>query len=797
MSVPTYPTLKWTSQFTVSSPSATPFLKGDKIVLPPSALEQLLSAATVTVTSAAPPASTFDPYNPYSVEAERQARPQIIERQQELPHPLTFRLVNPENGRVVYTGVREFSAPESQVGLSPFLRHSLGLNDQKLEKTLGSQQAHGLGEGDEDFRNESSARVAVHFQQLPKGTYVRLRPLEAGYDPEDWKALLEKNLRDNFTTLTNGEILVVPVGKGEFRFLIDQLQPNNDAVSLVDTDLEVDIEALNEEQARETLQQRTRKAQRTSGTVESSSAGGNIMFGSEELGQVRPGDYVDYTVQDWDRSKNIELELIPVETGRDVELFVTPAGPKQRTRPREDEYVFGDFSVRQAKRTRIQHTNPDLENAEALWVSVYGYQDSCEEVPTSQEQPIKYYLRARFSNSSPEADKQDIEVNNNVLPNSDEERCKNCHQLVPHRTVVLHENFCFRNNILCLKCNNVFQKSSLEWKNHWHCPNDSSYGNGLSSRRRHEILLHTSRPCPNCDYHAANTPDLAHHRTTTCPEKQILCSFCHLQVSQQGPDDPPLSDPEVILSGLTPHELVEGARTTECHLCGKIVRLRDMSTHLKHHEIQRLSRPKPRICRNVNCGRTLDGVGRFGKIKHEQPSRNELSVCDACFGPLYVSMYDPEGKALKRRVERKYLTQFLTGCGQSWCRNEYCKTGRKNLGLQGEEEAFTSKAALGMIQPFLERLKDTGSPVHFCTDEASQKRRALAEMVAAEAVGSAGYAKGKEKEEGAGSGYDIEWCVTALEAEGGDLNRATEWLRNWAPRRQEGPRWKPDMLRCL
>ena len=36
--------------------------------------------------------------------------------------------------------------------------------------------------------------VTVHSKQLPKGTFVKLRPLEAGYDPEDWKALLEMGI---------------------------------------------------------------------------------------------------------------------------------------------------------------------------------------------------------------------------------------------------------------------------------------------------------------------------------------------------------------------------------------------------------------------------------------------------------------------------------------------------------------------------------------------------------------------------------------------------------------------------
>lgn len=774
------PPLRWSSQYT---PSATRInLKGDKISLPHSALEQLLSAVTVDVAGAAssqPYTSTFDPYNPHSYAAERQARAQVVERQQQLPHPLTFRLVNPANGLVVYAGIREFSAEESEVVISPFLRQALGIKGVKqLDKKDNGLQGIEV----EDHRGSGIApqeedRVTVHAQRLPKGTYVRFRPLEAGYDVEDWKSFLERYLRDNFTTLTNGEILTIPAGTEEFRFLVDKLAPAGDGVCIVDTDLEVDIEALNEDQARETLKRRLEKTQRAPGTKEGSSAGGQISVGTEETGQVRAGEYVDYELKDWGRSTGLDIELIGLESTEDVDLFVNPSGPKQRARPREEAFVFGELSNRPSKRLRINHTNAELDHAEVLWLSVHGYSAPEDgELGSGPAAPIQYRLHITpLESPSPHEDEQVSSAD--MPPGPDEMRCKNCHQWVPKRTMMLHENFCLRNNVLCPHCKSVFKKSSAEWQNHWHCPHDCSYGDTISSRAKHNHLLHQDRRCLTCDYVARNTPDLAHHSTTTCPWKLILCQFCHLQVPQQGPDDPNASDPEVLISGLTPHELADGARTTECHLCSKIVRLRDMTTHLKHHDLERLSRPRPRICRNVNCGRTLGGVGKNGEIKRPQPSRNDLGLCDTCFGPLYVSMYDPEGKALKRRVERKYLTQLLTGCGKDWCRNEYCNTGRKYLGLKGTG----SKEALALVKPFLEKLGDIGSPLHFCTDEAAQKRRTLAEMIAAEGQPSDA---GKQRE-GSTTGYDLAWSVAGFEAEGGDLDRTRAWLRGWAPTRTE------------
>ena len=80
-----------------------------------------------------------------------------------------------------------------------------------------------------------------------------------------------------------------------------------------------------------------------------------------------------------------------------------------------------------------------------------------------------------------------------------------------------------------------------------------------------------------------------------------------------------------------------------------------------------------------------------------------------------------------------------------------------------------------MVKPFLEGLDGRGysTSLHFCVDEASQKRRVLAEMLTAE--------KGVEGK----GGYGLEWCVAALEAENGDLDKARSWLKGWAPQRTE------------
>jgi len=758
-------TLTWSAVFRVA-PKSNKTLPGDKILLPQSALEQLLAASTVSVTSSSRPTNaTFDPFNPYSLAAARAEQSQWRDTQQQLPHPLTFRLVNTKNGNVVHAGIREFSAEEGEVGLSPFLLEALGVTEPKAKSRPVSIHSNDPGTPDAPIDltedDEDVPRITVHAKQLPKGTYVRLRPLEAGYNPEDWKSLLERHLRENFTTLTNGEILTVRGLKSEeFRFLIDKFTPEGDGICVVDTDLEVDIEALNEEQARETLKQIMAKAQKAPGTAEGSSVGGDLNIWKPSSGQVLDGDYVDFQLPSWDRSQGIDIELT-TEDGDDVELFISPLSARQRAKPREDEHVFGDFSNHTTKRIVIQPSNIELENAEGLYVSVHAH--AVPDAPPSP--PHKFSLRVKSiakeavsgGSKNPVALEEDTEMHS-----PDEEQCKNCHQWVPKRTMMLHENFCLRNNILCPHCQNVFQKKSEEWANHWHCEYDSEHGNSPSTKTKHDEIFHTSKPCPNCPYVASNLRDLASHRTSICPGKIILCQFCHLEVPQEGdPFDP---SPEALISGLTAHELADGARTTDCHLCSKIIRLRDMATHLRHHELEKSSRSKPTICRNVNCGRTLHGVGKNGEIgagsRMGQGPGNDLGLCSICFGPLYVSMHDPEGKALKRRVERRYLGQMIKGCGNAWCKDAYCKTA-KGKGAP----ALSTQEALPLVRPLMESYEDRGAPMYFCVDEGSQKRRGLAEMVAGEKV------------------FEVEWCVAALEAEGGSLDAARQWLENWAPKR--------------
>lgn len=748
------PPLQWSGTF--AALPAPKNLQGDKIILPQSALEQLLAASPSRPATGAS-FTSFDPYNPYAAAQNGAFR----ENTQQLPNPLMFRLVNSTNNNVVYAGIREFSATENTIGLSPFLIEALGLEPDQLARNAKYLDEPIDLTDDEPSQTPAPLQITAHARQLPKGTYVRLRPLEAGYNPDDWKSLLERQLRESFTTLTKDAILSVRGVQGEiFKFLVDKFEPEGDGICVVDTDLEVDIEALNEEQARETLRQIMSKAQ--PGSASGSSKGGELDIWKDVEGQVLPGEYVDYVLPSWNRSQALELVLTGAETDGLLDLFATPRSPGHRALPRDATHVFGAFSAPGdgVSKIVISPTNVELDNAESMLISVRAYRHtSAMDEATA---PIRYTIRAKAATAGSATEPIELDQEEH---SADDEQCQNCLQWVPKRTMVLHESFCRRNNIICPHCKSVFKKGSPEWDAHWHCEFDSAHGNSTESKTKHDDVFHTEQQCPSCEFTTNSMPDLARHRASVCPGKIILCRFCHLEVPQEG--DPFNPSPEVVLSGMTAHELADGGRTTECHLCDKIVRLRDMETHLKHHELDKVSRSKPEICRNINCGRTLHGVGSRGQVgagtAQGQGPGNDIGLCSLCFGPLYVSMHDPEGKALRRRIERKYLGQMMTGCGKSHCANEWCKTGRSNIDL--EPKGSSAQAVLPMVKPLLAAIPNPEEPVYFCVDEANQTRRKLAELVAAEKV------------------WDLEWCIAAAEAEKGNLDRMREWLQAWAPKR--------------
>jgi hypothetical protein len=170
---------------------------GDKVVLPPSLLEQLLRTSASLQT---------------------------------MVEPMLFKLTRPtvdvgtgtRNGGVrdsKHVGVLEFNAPEGVAVVPTWIANSLGLTPDEGQK------------------------VCVERKMLPKGTFAKLQPLTTAFAEriEHPKEALEEFLSSHFATLSKGDTIQLDTGVEIFELQVLETKPSSDGVLIIDTDLEVDF----------------------------------------------------------------------------------------------------------------------------------------------------------------------------------------------------------------------------------------------------------------------------------------------------------------------------------------------------------------------------------------------------------------------------------------------------------------------------------------------------------------------------------------------------------------------------
>ena len=491
---------------------------------------------------------------------------------------------------------------------------------------------------------------------------------------------------------------------------MDELEPA-EAVNLIDTDVTTEIEEMSEDNARATQNQRIQASKRRNAEVI------DVNTDQKVSASVGKGEYAYFRVQQWDRAKNVEVTL---RSDGDADLLLSTS---EDWKPKVDMSIWSDMSASQTKRIAVAPSNVEISNVAVLLVAVHGYTDATFEVQVQQPD-----------------DTMDVEV---AKPNANAPgfvECQNCLSWVPERSLVLHQNFCLRNNFRCPQCHAVLSKK--EQSSHWHCPDCSAHGNTPASLEKHRIIEHSPHPCL-CGQSFQSLPSLAFHRATTCPLRLIKCRFC--QTFKEQGDFSTLSTNDLI-AGLTPHESECGSRTVECPLCSRRLRIKDLPVHQQLHDNERRARPPPRNCRNANCTRAR--------------AENVLGLCTICFGPLYSPMNDPSYSKLRSRLERKLLTQLVSGCGQKHCSNSlYCATAARH--------STTMADAMKAVKPQVQGMLDEESKFYICVDETVQRRVFLAGMIAAEGA------------------FDMEWCRRAVEEAKGDLGKARTWLEQNARRKDE------------
>nr|XP_009777054.1 PREDICTED: ubiquitin fusion degradation protein 1 homolog isoform X2 [Nicotiana sylvestris] len=154
---------------------------GDKIIMPPSALDRLASL--------------------------------------HIDYPMLFELRNAATDRVSHCGVLEFIAEEGMIYM-PYWVDIICMMENLL-----------LQEGD---------TVRVKNVTLPKGKYVKLQPHTKDFlDISNPKAILETTLR-NFSCLTTGDSIMVAYNNKKYYIDIVESKPSN-AISIIETDCEVDF----------------------------------------------------------------------------------------------------------------------------------------------------------------------------------------------------------------------------------------------------------------------------------------------------------------------------------------------------------------------------------------------------------------------------------------------------------------------------------------------------------------------------------------------------------------------------
>ncbi|KAF8485621.1 ubiquitin fusion degradation protein I [Gautieria morchelliformis] len=135
-----------------------------------------------------------------------------------LESPWMFQLRNPSNPAAsTHAGVLEFIAEEGVVHLPYWMMKTLRLN-----------------EGDP---------IRITGAQIAKGKRVKLQAQTVDFlEISDPKAVLEQALR-NFTALTQGDMIEISYNSITFQLLIMEILPEGPAISILDTDLEVDFAA--------------------------------------------------------------------------------------------------------------------------------------------------------------------------------------------------------------------------------------------------------------------------------------------------------------------------------------------------------------------------------------------------------------------------------------------------------------------------------------------------------------------------------------------------------------------------
>lgn len=598
--------------------------------------------------------------------------PAILERvlqdYPDLPHPLVFQL----NGAVpVYVGVKEFTAPEQTVVVPLDVLQAL-----------------------------SASEVRVQIADLPKGSFLKLKPAQFYPHVTNWKYYLESFLSTHYTVLSKNQIFYFDdkVSATTVELLVEDC--NAESVVVVEANVELDVVPLDDIMAAQQLQQDLDLAVLENIPVLESATDLDLKpFSQVSLQRI-------YKINLRARHENFTIVLKCNEDNANVDLicgfdkFLTlesfvwsSMGRYSDTGPAKTIHV--DMA---SDKVRDSLNRSQEEVSSWLYVVPFAWA-----LPLSATLSIATLLPEKSTQSPPEASKL----------------CPNCDKYIQNSNFALHEAFCMRNNKKC-SCGKVFEKEIPSI--HWHCDLCDATGGSKLLQFKHNKLFHQGPYiCQACDYDTpfASFLDMVMlHKGSVCPSKLHECRFCHLVVPQGK------ATYEDRYNDFTHHESECGNKTVECLKCGKTVRNRNLKSHMLLHALggSSLAAEEIALCANVNCVNILDGPG------------NELSLCEICYGPLYSNVHDPTRQKLHARIERKYILQLTKGCNQSWCKNQECATGNVKLDMKLAFLRVKDMLLLHIRKPILpvNTTRTARNRFWFCVNESVQRKKEYLEELKAE-----------------------------------------------------------------
>lgn len=427
---------------------------------------------------------------------------------------------NKEGHSVTHSGVLEFTAEEGTVALPPHVWSNLFASELPM-----------------------AALVEVQYIRLPKGSYAKLQPEQAGFfDVPNHKAVLETTLRQH-ATLSQDDTITVRHGERTFKLRVLELKPSS-SVSVLETDIEVDI--VNPLSSSDENNQIVLKP---------------LTFGTPESGFVEEDQYMYYkfSVDDdiWNiiasGDSRIEVKLEAEKDSGDTDLYISK---HPLIYPTHHQHQWSSHDM--GSKDLILSSQDQNLSSGTYSIGIYGFRGKTTyKISVSVQDNSNRGQQAGVSTSAIDVDSM---------------QCGNCKHYIPSRSIGLHEAFCRRHNVICQHpgCGVVLRVDDA--KNHVHC-NKCGKAFQQAEMEKHMKVFHEPIHC-SCGM-VLEKEEMVQHQSTDCPMRMITCRFCG-DIVQAGAS---ALDARDRMRGLSEHESICGSRTAPCDSCGRSVMLKDMDIH--------------------------------------------------------------------------------------------------------------------------------------------------------------------------------------------------------------------------